>query len=49
LGIIYGVIYDNGTWRTMYSNELYTVYDELDIVKVIKTGRLRWLGHLCKM
>jgi hypothetical protein len=25
------------------------VYDEPDIVKVITTGRLRWLGHLCKM
>jgi hypothetical protein len=48
LGIIYGAINDNGTWKTSYNNELYTVYDEPDIVNVIKTGRLRWLGHLCK-
>jgi len=46
---IYSSVYDNDTWRTSYNNELYTVYDELDIVTVIKTGRLRWLGHLCKM
>jgi len=35
--------------RARYSNELYTVYDELDTVKVIKIGRLRWLEHLCRM
>jgi len=49
LRTIYGTINDNGTWRTSYNIELYTVYDEPDIVKVIKTGRLRWLGHLCRM
>ena len=25
------------------------LYNEPNIVKVIKTGRMRWLGHLCKM
>jgi len=47
--MIYSSIDNNGTWRTSYNNELYAVYDEPDIVKVIKTGRLRWPGHLCKM
>jgi len=37
--MIYGPVNDNGMWRTRYINELYTLYDELDIVKVIKTGR----------
>jgi len=27
----------------------HTMYDELDKVKVIKIGRLRWLGHLFRM
>jgi len=27
----------------------HTLYDELDIVKVIKIGRLRWLGHIFRM
>jgi len=34
---------------TTYNNESYTLYDEIDIVKVIKTGRLRCLGHFCRM
>jgi hypothetical protein len=25
-----GPINDNGVWKTRYSNELYTLYDELD-------------------
>ena len=46
LRIIYGPVNDNGVWRTGYNNELYTLYGELDIFKVIKMGRLIWLGHL---
>jgi hypothetical protein len=49
LRMIYGSIYDNGTWRTSYNNEPYMLYNEPDTVMVIKTGRSRWLGHLCKM
>ena len=48
LRMIYGLINDNGIWRTRY-NKLYTLYHELDIVTVIKIGRLRWLGHCFRM
>jgi hypothetical protein len=27
---------DNGIWRTKYSNELYMLHDELDVVEVEK-------------
>jgi len=47
--MIYGPVNDNGMWRTRYINELYTLYDELDIVKVIKTGRFSRLGRLFGM
>jgi len=47
--MIYGPINDNFIWRTRYNNELYTLYDELDIVTVIKTGRFSWLGQLFGM
>jgi hypothetical protein len=38
--MFYGHIKGNDTWRTGCNNELYTPYDELDVVKVIKIGRL---------
>jgi len=47
--MIYCPVKDNSTWRTRYINELYMPYNELDIVKVIKIGRLRWLRHLFRM
>jgi hypothetical protein len=40
---------DNGLWRTIYNNELYKLSDELEIVKVVKTRILRWLGHVFSM
>jgi len=47
--MIYGPINDNGIWKTRYSNELYTHYDEIDLVRVVKIGILKWLGHLFRM
>jgi len=51
LRMIYGPINHNGIWKTRYeySNELYTHNDEIDLVGVVKIGRLRWLGHLFRM
>jgi hypothetical protein len=49
LRMIYGPVSEDGIWRTRYNNELYTLYDELDVVKVTKSGRLRWLVQLFRM
>jgi hypothetical protein len=43
---IYGPINENGNWRNRYNHELYQLYQDSEIIKVIKAGRLRWLGHL---
>jgi hypothetical protein len=48
LRVIYGPVNDNGIWRARYSNELYRVYHEVDTVRVVKIGRLEWLGQLCR-
>jgi hypothetical protein len=37
----YGSIHDNELWRTLYSKELHSPCDELDVVKAIKIGRVR--------
>ena len=29
-----------------YHNELYTLYDEMDMVNVVEIGRLIWLEHV---
>ena len=49
LRMFYGPINDIGVWRTGQSNETYTLYDESDIDRVVKMGRLKWLGHRCRM
>ena len=46
LRMIYDTISDNVIWRTRHNNELYTLYEELDILQVIKVGRMRCLRHL---
>ena len=38
--MIDGPINDDDMWRTRYSNELDTLCDDLDIVKMIKIGTL---------
>ena len=49
LRTILGGKLENGIWRRRMNHELYQVYNEVDIVKVIKHGRLRWAGHVARM
>jgi hypothetical protein len=44
-----GPINEGGMWRIRYNNELHKLYNEPDTVRVIKMGRLRWLGHLFRL
>jgi hypothetical protein len=36
---------ENGAWRIRYDHELNQLHVELDIIAVVKAGRLKWLGH----
>ena len=45
---IYGLICEGGQWRNRYNRELEQLYNEPNIVNVIKSSRLRWAGHLCE-
>jgi hypothetical protein len=38
-----------GEWRRLHNKELYAVYSSPDIIRVIKSRRLRWAGHVARM
>ena len=43
---IYGPFCDGGELRIPWNQELYDIYDDMDIVKRIKIQHLRWLAHV---
>jgi hypothetical protein len=40
---------EDGSWRKLHIDELHGLYSSLDIVKVIKSRRMRWAGHVARM
>lgn len=46
---IYGPTCINGVWRIKYDDDLYSLYKEPSIVKILKIPRLKWLGHIARM
>ena len=35
-----------GEWRRLYNEELYALCSAPNIIRVIKSRRLRWAGHV---
>ena len=40
---------ENGEWRRLHNEELHSLYRSSNIVRVIKSRRLRWAGHVARM
>ena len=40
---------ENGEWKSLHHEELHSLYRSLNIVRVIKSRRLRWAGHVVRM
>jgi hypothetical protein len=36
-------------WRKLHNDELHSLYSSLNIVRVIKSRRMRWMGHVACM
>jgi hypothetical protein len=40
---------EDGSWRKLHNDELHSLYSSLNIVRVIKSRRMRWAGHVAGM
>jgi hypothetical protein len=40
---------EEGTWRELHNDELPSLYSSPNIVRVIKSRRMRWVGHVARM
>jgi hypothetical protein len=38
-----------GEWRKLHNEELNNLYSSINIVRVIKSRRMRWAGHVVRM
>jgi hypothetical protein len=40
---------EDGSWRKLHDDELYSLYSSPNIVRVIKSRRMGWAGHVARM
>jgi hypothetical protein len=40
---------EDGSWRKLHNDELHSLYSSVNIVRVIKSRRMRWAGHVACM
>ena len=40
---------ETGEWRRLHNGELHDLYGKPDIIRIVKSRRLRWAGHVTQM
>jgi hypothetical protein len=40
---------EDGSWRKLHNDELHSLYSSSNIVRVIKSRRMRWAEHVARM
>jgi hypothetical protein len=40
---------EDGSWRKLHSDEIHSLYSSPNIVRVIKSRKMRWAGHVVRM
>jgi hypothetical protein len=50
LGRIFGPKRDEvtGGWRKLHNEELHDLYSSRSIIRIIKSRRMRWAGHVAR-
>jgi hypothetical protein len=38
-----------GEWRKVHNEELHNLYSSPDIIREVKSRRMRWAGHVARM
>jgi hypothetical protein len=38
-----------GGWRKLHKEELHNLYSSPNIIRIIKSRRMRWVGHVVRM
>jgi hypothetical protein len=48
---IFGPMRDEvtGGWRKLHNEELRDLYSSQSIIRIMKSGRMRWAGHVARM
>jgi hypothetical protein len=40
---------ETGGWRTLHNEELHNLYSSPSIIRIIKSRKMRWAGHVARM
>jgi hypothetical protein len=40
---------EDGPWRKLYNDQLHSLYSSPNVVRVIKSRRMRWEAHVARM
>jgi hypothetical protein len=40
---------EDGSWRKLHNDEPHSLYSSPNIVRMIKSRRMKWAGHMARM
>jgi hypothetical protein len=40
---------EDGSWKKLHNDELHSLYSSFNILRVFKSRRMRWAGHVARM